>query len=106
MGATLKVSTGSCAVPPMLFDFYADLIERLPELERRERPAGDAYTVMEPVGVVAAIVPWNAPLHLSAPKVAPALAAGCSVILKIAPSPPLDALLFAECLYRKNVAEG
>src|SRR3546814_18266054 len=82
MGATLKVSTGSCAVPPMLFDFYADLIERLPEVERRERPAGDAYTVMEPVGVVAAIVPWNAPLNLSAPKVAPALAAGCSVILK------------------------
>src|SRR3546814_1149046 len=102
MGATLKVSTGSCAVPPMLFDFYADLIERLPEVERRERPAGDAYTVMEPVGVVAAIVPWNAPLNLSALKVAPALAAGCSVILKVAPSTPLDALIFAECLDRSE----
>src|SRR3546814_20894213 len=97
MGATLKVSTGSCAVPPMLFDFYADLIERLPEVERRERPAGDAYTVMEPVGVVAAIVPWNAPLNLSALKVAPALAAGFRVILTVAPPTHPASLIFAEC---------
>lgn len=106
MGATLKVSTGSCAVPPMLFDYYADLIERLPDAERRERPSGEAYTVMEPVGVVAAIVPWNAPLNLSALKVAPALAAGCSVILKVAPSTPLDALIFAECLDAAGLPEG
>lgn len=106
MGATLKVSTASCAVPPMLFDFYADLVERLPEVERRERPAGEAYTVMEPVGVVAAVVPWNAPLNLSALKVAPALAAGCSVILKVAPSTPLDALIFAECLDAAGLPKG
>lgn len=106
MGATLKVSTGSCAVPPMLFDFYADLVETLPEVEPRHRPAGEAYTVMEPVGVVAAIVPWNAPLNLSALKVAPALAAGCCVILKTAPSTPLDALIFAECLEAAGLPEG
>src|SRR3546814_5258700 len=68
--------------------------------------AGGAYTVMEPVGVVAAIVPWNAPLNLSALKVAPALAAGCSVILKVAPSTPLDALIFAECLDAAGLPEG
>src|SRR3546814_15335993 len=61
---------------------------------------------MEPVGVVAAIVPWNAPLNLSALKVAPALAAGCSVILKVAPSTPLDALIFAECLDAAGLPEG
>src|SRR3546814_19403685 len=82
----------------MLCDVYADRIERLPEGERRERPAGDAYTVMEPVGVVAAIVPRSAPLNLSALKVAPAPAAGCSVILKCAPSTHLNALFFTACL--------
>src|SRR3546814_9544881 len=61
---------------------------------------------MEPVGVVAAIVPWNAPLNLSALKIAPALAAGCSVILKVAPSTPLDALIFAECLYAAGLPAG
>jgi acyl-CoA reductase-like NAD-dependent aldehyde dehydrogenase len=106
MGATLKLSTGSCAVPPMLFDFYADLVERLPEIEPRERPGGDAYSVMEPAGIVAAVVPWNAPLNLSALKVAPALAAGCSVILKVAPSTPLDALIFAQCLEAAGLPEG
>ncbi len=106
MGATLKTSTASCAVPPMLFDFYADLIESTAEIETRHRPVGQAYTVMEPVGVVAAIVPWNAPLNLSALKVAPALAAGCSVILKAAPSTPLDALIFARCLEAAGLPEG
>lgn len=106
MGATLKVSTASCGVPPMLFDFYAGLIESAAEIEPRHRPAGEAYTVMEPVGVVAAIVPWNAPLNLSALKVAPALAAGCSVILKAAPSTPLDALIFAQCLEAAGLPEG
>src|SRR3546814_9855599 len=98
MGATLKVSTGSCAVPPMLFDFYADLIERLPEVVRRERPAGDAYTVMVPVGGVAAIVPWNAQHNLGAPKAATALEAGCSVSLNVDPSTPPDAVYLPEIL--------
>ncbi|MGE0586795.1 MAG: aldehyde dehydrogenase [Flavobacteriaceae bacterium] len=106
MGATLKVSTASCAGPPLLFDYYADMIERLPEVEPRARPGGEAYGVMEPAGVVAAIVPWNAPLNLSVLKVAPALAAGCSVILKAAPSTPLDALILAECLEAANLPEG
>ena len=106
MGATLSVSSASCAVPPMLFDYYADMIVQDAERETRVRPGGEAYTVMEPVGVVAAIVPWNAPLNLSALKVAPALAAGCSVILKAAPTTPLDALIFAECLEAADFPEG
>ena len=106
MGATLTVSTASCAGPPMLFDYYADLIEALPEVEPRERRAGAAYSVMEPAGVVAAIVPWNSPLNLSALKVAPALAAGCTVVLKAAPSTPLDALILAECLAAADFPPG
>src|SRR3546814_19274494 len=81
-----------------LFDFYADLIERLPEVERRERPAGDAYTVMVPVGVVAAILPWKAPLNLRTLNVPPALAAVSRVIPNVAPSTPPAALTFVESL--------
>jgi aldehyde dehydrogenase (NAD+) len=106
MGATFKSTIAGCSGPPMLFDYYARLIEELPEIEKRARSGGEAYAVMEPVGVVAAITPWNAPLNLSALKVAPALAAGCTVVLKAAPSTPLDALLFAECLDAADLPEG
>jgi acyl-CoA reductase-like NAD-dependent aldehyde dehydrogenase len=54
------------------------------------------YTVPEPVGVVAAIVPWNFPLNLASWKIAPALAVGCTVVLKPAPETPLTALALAE----------
>jgi acyl-CoA reductase-like NAD-dependent aldehyde dehydrogenase len=54
------------------------------------------YTLKEPVGVVGAIVPWNFPLNLASWKFAPALAAGCTVVLKPASETPLTALLFAE----------
>jgi succinate-semialdehyde dehydrogenase/glutarate-semialdehyde dehydrogenase len=51
-----------------------------------------------PVGVVAAIAPWNFPLMLAVRKIAPALAAGCTVVLKPASQTPLSAVLFAECV--------
>lgn len=55
-----------------------------------------AYTRREPVGVVAAITPWNFPMVLAMWKIAPALAAGCAVVLKPAPETPLSALRLAE----------
>jgi len=57
-----------------------------------------AYTVREPVGVVAQIVPWNAPLAMAAAKIAPALAAGCAVILKPAEETSLTALRLAHLI--------
>ncbi|MGH7564870.1 MAG: aldehyde dehydrogenase family protein, partial [Gemmatimonadota bacterium] len=54
------------------------------------------YTLREPIGVVGAIVPWNFPLNLASWKVAPALAVGCTVILKPASETPLTALLLGE----------
>lgn len=106
MGSTLKVTMASVAGPPNLFDYYADMVEALPEVEPRERKGGRAFSMMEPAGVVAAVVPWNSPLNLSALKLAPALAAGCTVILKPAPSTPLDALLLAECLEAADFPRG
>src|SRR5207244_13604759 len=55
-----------------------------------------AFTIRRPVGVVAAITPFNFPLNLVAHKLAPALAAGCAVVLKPASQTPLSALLLAE----------
>ena len=78
------------------FDYYSGLIRdiggrTIPNLRRDLF----AYTVKEPAGVAAIITPWNFPLLIAAQKVAPALAAGCPVVLKPAPQTPLTALAFA-----------
>jgi aldehyde dehydrogenase (NAD+) len=65
-----------------------------------------AYTLREPIGVVAAIVPWNFPLNIASWKFAPALAAGCTVILKPASETPLTALLFAELALEAGLPPG
>ena len=65
-----------------------------------------AYTRKEPIGVVAAIVPWNSPLVLTAMKLAPALAAGCTVILKPAEDTSLTALRLGELMMEAGLPEG
>src|SRR5688572_22689445 len=64
------------------------------------------YTLREPVGVVGAIVPWNFPLNLASWKFAPALAAGCTIIMKPASETPLTALLFAEIALEAGLPAG
>ena len=58
---------------------------------------GTAVIVREPVGVVVAIAPWNAPFAIMTQKIAPALVAGCTVIMKPSPETPLEAYIIAEC---------
>jgi len=65
-----------------------------------------AVVVREPIGVVAAIAPWNAPLVAMLQKVAPALAAGCTVIAKPAPESPLEAQLLAEAIEEAELPRG
>ena len=65
-----------------------------------------AFTVREPIGVVGAISPFNFPLNLVAHKVAPALAAGCAVVLKPAAQTPLSALLLAELEHDAGLPQG
>ncbi len=65
-----------------------------------------AYTVKEPLGVVGAIVPWNSPLVLTAMKIAPALAAGCTMVLKPAEDTSLTALRLAELIAEAGVPPG
>ena len=65
-----------------------------------------AYTLREPVGVVGAIVPWNFPLNIATWKYAPALAAGCTVVLKPASETPLTALAVAEVMLEAGFPPG
>ncbi len=65
-----------------------------------------AFTKREPVGVVAAIIPWNFPLSIAAWKVAPALAAGCTVVLKPSEETPLSALMLAELATEAGLPPG
>jgi len=65
-----------------------------------------SYTVREPVGVVAQIIPWNFPLLMAAWKLAPALAAGCTLVLKAAEQTPLSALRFAELVPEAGFPPG
>jgi acyl-CoA reductase-like NAD-dependent aldehyde dehydrogenase len=64
------------------------------------------YTLREPVGVIGAIVPWNFPLNIASWKFAPALAAGCTVVLKPASETPLTALLFGEIALEAGLPAG
>ncbi|MCQ4210936.1 aldehyde dehydrogenase [Streptomyces longispororuber] len=76
------------------------------EEERAGMRGGPLVVRREPVGVVAAIVPWNVPQFTAASKLAPALAAGCTVVLKPSPETPLDACLFAEVAAEAGLPEG
>ncbi|MEU7114001.1 aldehyde dehydrogenase family protein [Streptomyces sp. NPDC046182] len=71
-----------------------------------EEKVGNSTVYSEPVGVVGAITPWNYPLHQIVAKVAPALAAGCTVVLKPAEDTPLTAQLFAEAVHAAGIPAG
>jgi len=71
-----------------------------------EEKVGNSLVLREPVGVVAAITPWNYPLHQIAAKVAPALAAGCTVVLKPSEVAPLNAFVLAEIIHAAGLPAG
>lgn len=80
-----------------IFEYYAGFADTFDFIERHTPTVGEVgLLVREPVGVVAAIVPWNAPLALMAYKTAPALIAGCTVVVKASPEAPGEAYLLAE----------
>lgn len=77
-----------------------------PFIEKHPPENGGNMLVHEPVGVVAAIAPWNAPLASMMTKIGPALVAGCTVIMKPAPQTPIEAYLIAECADEAGFPEG
>jgi aldehyde dehydrogenase (NAD+) len=107
MGCPISLSRVLQATNPrILLDTYTRISTDYPFSALRRSSTGNALVTREPVGVVAAIVPWNAPQLLTMAKLAPALVAGCTVVLKPAPETPLDAYLLAELLQQAGVPEG
>ncbi|MEU7860321.1 aldehyde dehydrogenase family protein [Nonomuraea sp. NPDC049141] len=99
LGFALKVQT---LMPAGVLAAYARLAESHP----RESRIGNSLVVKEPVGVVAAITPWNYPLHQIICKVAPALAAGCTVVLKPSEVAPLAAYALTEIFHEVGLPAG
>ena len=96
-GALYQIARRSAAGIAGVFDYYAGLADTFVFEEEATPQAGRfGLIVREPVGVVGAIIPWNAPLSLITYKVAPALLAGCTVVLKCSPEAPGDAYVVAE----------
>jgi acyl-CoA reductase-like NAD-dependent aldehyde dehydrogenase len=90
-----------------VWEFYAGLAETFPFQEvHQPAVANTGLLVREPVGVVAAIIPWNGPLLMVAYKCAPALLAGCTVIVKGSPEAPGAAYLFAEVCEKVGLPPG
>jgi len=89
-------------LPISTFMSMADVVEQI----TWEQQVGNSLVVREPVGVVGAITPWNYPLHQIAAKVAPALAAGCTVVLKPSEVAPLNAYLLADVIHDVGLPPG
>jgi betaine-aldehyde dehydrogenase len=103
VGMPVKLATMiQVGSPTATFGIYAKLLGSFPFEEK----VGNSLVVREPVGVVAAITPWNYPLHQIAAKVAAALAAGCTVVLKPSEVAPLNAFVLAEIIHASNLSAG
>jgi acyl-CoA reductase-like NAD-dependent aldehyde dehydrogenase len=79
-------------LPAMVMGSYVDIVQQFPF----EEQIGNSLVVREPIGVVGCITPWNYPLHQVVAKVAPALASGCTVVLKPSEVAPLSAFILAD----------
>ncbi|MGW3952657.1 aldehyde dehydrogenase [Streptomyces sp. NPDC004752] len=88
------------------FRWYGQLADKLTDESPHTTPDALALVTREPSGVVGAVVPWNFPLTLAGWKVAPALAAGCTVVLKPSENSPLSALLLARIALEAGLPPG
>ena len=97
---------GQVFASTMVLDFYTNLARSYAFEEERPGLMGPAIVRREPVGVAAAIVPWNVPLFAAMLKLGPAMAAGATVVVKPSPETSLDSYLLAECIAEAGVPEG
>ncbi|GHA86246.1 aldehyde dehydrogenase [Streptomyces chryseus] len=90
----------------MVWDATLAVARDFPYEERRTGALGPILVRREPAGVVAAVVPWNVPQFTAAAKLAPALLAGCTAVLKVSPETPLDAYILADIATEAGLPEG
>lgn len=103
--STARATEG--AFPAALLSMYAAMIRTQAGEEERQGLLGGRILVrQEPIGVVAAITPWNFPQSLLWFKLAPALAAGCTIVVKPAPETPIDALVMADLFTQAGIPAG
>lgn len=108
MGAPITRTVAGRRRNVAVLRYYAGLATALHGQTIENSVAGDilSYTLKEPVGVVGAIIPWNGPMGMAVWKMAPALAAGCTVVLKPAEQSPLSALRFGELCLEAGIPPG
>lgn len=92
--------------PSIALQYYAGLAERFDDEDQRPGVLSHVDVRRGPVGVVAAVTPWNYPISLAAMKIAPALAAGCTVVLKPPPETALDAYAWADAAVEAGLPAG
>ena len=103
VGSPISMATSiQAGLPVMVTASYAKLLREA----KLEHEIGNSIVVREPAGVAGAITPWNYPLHQIMAKVAPALAAGCTVVLKPSELAPLNAMLLAEAAIAIGLPKG
>lgn len=90
----------------MVLDSYVDIAKNHDWVTERQGALSPVTVRKTPVGVCAGIIPWNAPLFISVLKLGPALAAGCTMVLKPAPDTPLDAYLLADAIVEADIPPG
>lgn len=107
MGAPVSFSNLAQAPAPwMQIEAFLGIARAYPWEETRAGSLGEVIVRREPVGVVAAIPPWNVPQFTIMSKLVPALLAGCTIVIKPAPETPLDTYLMAELLQEAGVPAG
>ncbi len=97
---------GQVLAPTMVLDYYAELGRSFEVEETRAGMFGDVVVRKEPLGVAAAVVPWNVPIFVTVLKLAPAILAGCTVVLKPAPETPLSAYVLHEVFAEAGLPKG
>jgi len=108
MGSPITFSNlAQSPAPWMMLNTFLQVAAEYPWEERRQGVlGGDVIVRREPAGVVGAIVPWNVPQFVIMSKLAPALIAGCTIVVKPSPETPLDAFLMAELLDEAGIPKG
>jgi acyl-CoA reductase-like NAD-dependent aldehyde dehydrogenase len=105
-GKTIRDATAEVKGIVVCFEYYAGAADKIMGNTIPVYAAGFDFTIREPVGVAAQIIPWNFPIVMAAWKLAPALAAGCTLVMKPAKQTPLTALALGQLCAEAGVPEG
>lgn len=107
LGTPITLSTSMQAIGPrLLVEAYLNVVDHYEFQSIRRAVTGNALVTRVPIGVVAAIVPWNAPMLTTMLKIVPALLTGCTVVLKPAPNTPFDSYMLAEMVQAAGLPAG